>query len=95
MTSYLSREITPRLERALRQLSVVVLSGLRQSGKSTLLQNEAGLARGHVRESDLAGLRVFLERTPACIAAVLAYNGKEAVKLDERLFAIPLGQLLE
>ena len=46
-------------------------------------------------ESDLSGLRAFLERTPACAAAVLAYNGKEAVKLDERLFAIPLGQLLE
>ena len=47
MTDYLSREITPRLERALRQLPVVVLSGLRQSGKSTLLQNEPALARGH------------------------------------------------
>ena len=45
-------------------------------------------------EGDLSGLRAFLERTPACVAAVLAYNGKEAVKLDERLFAIPLGQLL-
>jgi predicted AAA+ superfamily ATPase len=47
MTVYLPREITQRLERALRQLPVVVLSGLRQAGKSTLLQNEAGLARGH------------------------------------------------
>ena len=46
-------------------------------------------------DSELSGLRAFLERTPACIAAVLAYNGKEAVKLDERLFAIPLGKLLE
>jgi predicted AAA+ superfamily ATPase len=46
-------------------------------------------------EGDLSGLRAFLERTPACVAAVLAYNGKEAVKLDERLFAIPLGKLLE
>ena len=36
-----------------------------------------------------------LERTPACVAAVLAYNGKEAVKLDGRLFAIPLAQLME
>jgi len=26
---------------------------------------------------------------------VLAYNGKEAVKQGDRLFAIPLGQLLE
>ena len=44
---------------------------------------------------DLSGLRAFLERTPACVAAVLAYNGTEAVKLDERLYAIPLGKLLE
>ena len=46
MTGYLSREIAPRLERALRQLPIVVLSGLRQTGKSTLLQNEPGLVRG-------------------------------------------------
>ncbi len=45
-------------------------------------------------DHDWSGLRAFLERTPACVAAVLAYNGKEAVKLNERLFAIPLGQLL-
>lgn len=45
--------------------------------------------------ADLSGLRAFLQRTPACVAAVLAYNGKEAVKLDDRLFAIPLGHLLE
>jgi predicted AAA+ superfamily ATPase len=44
--------------------------------------------------SDLSSLRAFLERTPDCVAAVLAYNGKEAVKLSERLFAIPLGHLL-
>lgn len=46
-------------------------------------------------EGDLSGLKAFLERTPACVAAVLAYNGREAVKLGDRLFAIPLGKLLE
>ena len=46
-------------------------------------------------EGDLSGLRAFLQRTPACQAAILAYNGKESVKLDERLFAIPIGKLLE
>jgi hypothetical protein len=46
-------------------------------------------------ESDLSGLRAFLDRTPDCVAAVLAYNGKEAAKLGERLWAIPMGQLLE
>jgi hypothetical protein len=45
-------------------------------------------------EGDLSGLRTFLDRTPACIAAVLAYNGREAVRLDDRLWAIPMGQLL-
>lgn len=45
-------------------------------------------------ESDLSGLRAFAERTPACAAAVLAYNGREAVQLGGRLFAIPLGHLL-
>ena len=46
-------------------------------------------------EGDLSGLRAFVERTPACAAAVLAYNGMEAAKLDGRLFAIPIGHLLE
>ena len=45
MTGYLGREIMPRLEKALRQLPVVVLSGWRQTGKSTLLRNEAVLCR--------------------------------------------------
>ena len=44
--------------------------------------------------ADMSGLRAFLDRTPACIAAVLAYNGREAVALDRKLFAIPLGHLL-
>lgn len=47
MTNYLPREIAPRLERALQLLPVVVLSGLRQTGKSTLLQNEPAILRGH------------------------------------------------
>jgi predicted AAA+ superfamily ATPase len=47
MTDYLPRELSLRLQGALRQLPVVVLSGLRQSGKSTLLQSEPGLARNH------------------------------------------------
>jgi hypothetical protein len=40
-------EIIPRLERTLRYLPVVVLSCLRQSGKSMLFQNEPNLARCH------------------------------------------------
>jgi len=43
---------------------------------------------------DLSGLRAFLKTTPHCRAAVLAYNGTSPVKLDDRLWAIPLGLLL-
>jgi predicted AAA+ superfamily ATPase len=46
-------------------------------------------------DSDLSGLRTFIDRTPACVAAVLAYNGREPVKLEDKLWAIPLGHLLK
>lgn len=43
---------------------------------------------------DLSGLRAFLKTDPNCRAAVLAYNGTSPVRLDDRLWAIPLGLLL-
>ncbi|HMK61698.1 MAG TPA: ATP-binding protein [Dissulfurispiraceae bacterium] len=45
-------------------------------------------------DRDLAGIRAFLSATPHCIAGLLAYNGTEMVKLGNRLWAVPLGQLL-
>ncbi len=45
-------------------------------------------------ERDLTGLKAFLAATPGCVAAVLAYNGTEAVPLGERLWAVPLGMAL-
>lgn len=45
-------------------------------------------------ERDLSGLRAFLHATPNCRAAVLAHNGTAAVKLGDRLWALPLGLLL-
>ena len=55
-----------------------------------------GRVMDHMRQGtlDLSGLKAFLDRTPACAAAVLAYNGREAVKLGERLWALPMGHLL-
>ena len=43
---------------------------------------------------DLAGLHAFMERTPQCVASVLAYNGTETVSLGPKLWAIPIGRLL-
>lgn len=45
-------------------------------------------------DRDLGGLRAFLEATPRCRAAILAYNGETAVRLDSRLWAIPLTTVL-
>ena len=45
-------------------------------------------------DSDLAGLRAFLDRTPGCIAAILAHNGSQAVRLGDRLLALPIARLL-
>lgn len=45
-------------------------------------------------KSDLSGLRAFLEAYPDCRAAVLAYNGTEALQLDDKLHAVPLSLLL-
>lgn len=44
--------------------------------------------------SDLAGLETFVERTPQCHAAVLAYNGMKTVALGDKLWAMPLGSLI-
>ncbi len=46
MPSYHQREMTRRLAQAVGRLPVVVLSGLRQAGKSTLLKNEPELLSG-------------------------------------------------
>lgn len=75
MTKYLPREIAPRLERALKALPVVVLSGLRQAGKSTLLQNEAAIVRGrNYRTLDDFGTLAMAQANPESLlsgAAIL------------------------
>jgi predicted AAA+ superfamily ATPase len=43
---------------------------------------------------DLKGLKAFVSTTPDCVAGILAYNGKDAVKLGEKLWAIPISLLL-
>ncbi|MSP62580.1 MAG: ATP-binding protein [Myxococcales bacterium] len=51
-------------------------------------------AAGRWTERDLVGLRAFLAATPRCRAAILAYNGSDAVSLGNKLWAIPLDLLL-
>ncbi len=46
------------------------------------------------RENDLQGLRKFLDTTPNCQCAILACNTQATVRLADRLYAVPLSQLL-
>jgi|WetSurMetagenome_2_1015567.scaffolds.fasta_scaffold00201_14 uncharacterized protein len=46
------------------------------------------------QERDLEGLRSFLTATPTCAAAILAYNGRDTVKLGAKLWAMPLSLAL-
>jgi len=46
------------------------------------------------QKKDLSGLEAFLSATPHCIAAVLCYNGTEAVRLGDKIWALPLGLVL-
>ncbi len=46
-------------------------------------------------DKDLSGLKTFLSTTSNCIGGILAYNGTDAVKLGDRLWALPLSMLLE
>jgi len=44
--------------------------------------------------NDLSGLKAFLSATPHCQGAILAYNGREAVQLGDKLWALPLSLVL-
>lgn len=46
------------------------------------------------RKKDLSGLKAFLNATPHCEAAILCYNGKDAVRLGQKLWALPIGLVL-
>ena len=46
------------------------------------------------QKKDLSGLEAFLAATPHCVAGVLCYNGTKAVRLGERLWALPLDLVL-
>ncbi len=45
-------------------------------------------------DRDLTGLKAFLTNHPKCRAAILCYNGTQAVQLEKRMYAIPLSMLI-
>lgn len=63
-----------------------------EAGRHSVAIEVKAAARWESR--DLASLEVFLARTPGCCAAILAHNGREAARLGDRLWAIPIGLLI-
>ena len=46
------------------------------------------------QEKDLVGLKAFSDATPHCKAGILCYNGKNAVRLGSKLWALPISLVL-
>jgi predicted AAA+ superfamily ATPase len=74
MTSYLPRALAPLARRALREMPVVVVTGLRQSGKSTFLLREQGL-----------GKRRYLTLDDPALLAAARTDPQAFVRSDEPL----------
>jgi uncharacterized protein len=76
--AYLQREVSPLLRQALATLPVVVLTGLRQAGKTTLLTHDPALAgRRYLTLDDFATLEAARNDPEALIA------GDQPLTLDE------------
>jgi len=75
---YISRELAGVLERALLNMPVVVVTGMRQVGKSTMLRHDPALSsRRYMSLDDYATMRSLQESPDAVL------SGAEAVTIDE------------
>ena len=63
-----------------------------EQGQETMAVEVKAAARWNDR--DLVGLKAFIEKTPRCRLAILAYGGGQTVRLAERLWAVPLAAVL-
>lgn len=78
MTDYQPRELTTLIEQALQSLPVVVVTGLRQAGKTTFLQqDERFQGRRYLTLDDFATLEAARSAPEALI------EGEEPVTIDE------------
>jgi predicted AAA+ superfamily ATPase len=89
MTDYLPRALGAPVREALSSLPVVVVTGLRQSGKSTFLQQEAGLRdRLYVNLDDFAQLETARRSPELLLTQDQPVTIDEVQKLPELLPAI-------
>jgi predicted AAA+ superfamily ATPase len=89
MTSYLDRELGLKVAAALAALPVVVISGLRQSGKTTFLQHDARLRdRRYVTLDDWPVLEQARRDPDAFVAGDEPLTVDEAQRCPELLLAV-------
>lgn len=87
--TYLQREIAPTVDAALRAMPVVAITGMRQTGKSTFLQNQPELSgRRFVSLDDLSVLAAARENPDAFIAGDEPLTIDEAQRCPELFLAI-------
>ncbi|MFO7555940.1 MAG: hypothetical protein R6X10_02195 [Desulfobacterales bacterium] len=82
MTEYYPRDIADAVRTAL----------VIEAGRSCIALELKSAARW--QERDLADLNAFLKATPHCKAAILCHNGEDAVRIGERLWALPTSLVL-
>ncbi len=86
---YLNREISRPLKEVLEDFPVVVIAGMRQAGKSTLLLNEPFLAgRTYVNLDDFASLIEARESPEAMLGQLELITIDEAQRAPDMLIAI-------
>jgi predicted AAA+ superfamily ATPase len=89
MTAYLPRALGRSVGEALTEMPVVVVTGLRQAGKSTFLQNEPGLRdRRYVSLDDLAQLTAARSDPEAFVRSDEPLTIDEAQRCPELLTAV-------
>ena len=89
--TYQRREIVSRLARSLREMPVVVLTGMRQTGKTTLLQQDPALrGRRYVSLDDFATYEAAKRNPEAWVEGDGPITIDEAQRVPELLRAIKL-----
>lgn len=63
-----------------------------ESGNTTIAIEVKSGSRYDSR--DLTGLRAYMNSSKNCIAGILAYNGTELLKLDDKIYAVPIPLLI-
>src|SRR4030067_266118 len=89
MTTYRPREISSVIDHALKNMPVVVLAGMRQTGKSTLLLNQPELKkRRYLNFDDFAVLEAAKNNPEGLLSGNGPFSLDEAQKFPEILTVI-------